>query len=887
VDFGRRKTGKKAAAGDWLDRRGNQQAYEGQHPLPHGKKRKKKSFELAGSRFDKMRILNALVPVVLLAAEGAAQPNSQSNPWRIWDNQSGGSSAFAEYYPIGNGRIGIMTSGDARTEQIRLNENSFWSGGKLNRVNPDGLATVKEMRRLILDGKYTEAEDLGLMGYTGTPLSTRHYDKMGNLRLIQTLPEGQVSNYERWLDVDEAVAGVYFSVGNITFEREYLSSYPDDIVAIRIKASKPGSVHLRVRLDRGSDLNRYQGFSEAANGHSTVMGGQSMDVNPLQWAAGARISASGGRVTTLGDTIRCEGADEATVFFQAWTSYRKADPKKAVVADLAAVAKSFNDIRKAHVADYQKYAQRVSLSLGQSTPQQRAQKTSARMIALTPAAFDAELVSLFFQFNRYLFISTSRPDARGAAKDTSLPPNLQGIWNDVYHPVWGSKYTLNINLQMNYWPSLVSGLSDLVTPLNNILKAMHREGAKVARAMYNCSGTVTHHNTDLWGDSAPQDNYTPGTFWPMGATWMITHVIEHFRYTGDKATLLDMVPTLRAIAEFALDFLTEYKGYLVTNPSSSPENTFVIPNGKPGESASVSPGPTLDNQLLHELFSFLPQALHTLNLSDASFVARLAAARSKLPPLRLNQYSGIAEWMHDYEEANPGNGHVSHLAAVYPLGHITSANETLFRAAVTSLNHRVEYGGAGCGWPRAWAVALAARLFLAEEAGNRLVTQMGSECTWNRTMLNMGGAAPFQIDGNLAAVGAMGEVVVQSHELVFPSDTSDGKGLRAAGTGDEGAEVLIRLLPSLPKAWTKNGGGFVKGLKARGGYNVDLNWDEDGRLKSAALTSEGGNPAYVTLGQARVGGTGGSAIQANGTAQGVFIHLGGRKGEVYNITLKK
>ncbi|SPO01788.1 uncharacterized protein DNG_04461 [Cephalotrichum gorgonifer] len=819
----------------------------------------------------------------LAEAVQLSQPNSSSNPWRIWDDEAGGSDTFAEYYPVGNGRIGIMLSGNPSTESIRINENSFWSGSFLSRVNPDGLSTVREMQEAISDGRYKEAEELGLQGYTGTPLSTRHYDKMGNLQLVQILPGGETANYERWLGVDDGVAGAYFSSGNVTYQREYLASYPDDIVAIHLTANQPGSINLRVRLDRGSDLNRYQGYSEPANGHSTVMGGQSPDANPLQWAAGARIASSGGKVTTLGDTVRCENADEATVYFQSWTSYRKSDPKEAVISDLSAVSKSFDEIRAAHVADYQEYAGRMSLNLGDSTSSQRSLKTSTRMNNTTPDNFDPELASLFFQLGRYLFIASSRPES--GDNDLSLPPNLQGIWNDDYSPMWGSKYTVNINLQMNYWSSLVTGLSDLRTPLNNLLKTMNGRGAVVAADMYNCSGTVTHHNTDIWGDSAPQDNYTPGTFWPMGATWMITHVIEHYRFTGDKDMLADMFPTLKAVAQFALNFLTEHKGYMVTNPSSSPENTFLVPGGSGGESAAVSPGPTIDNELLWEIFSFIPEAQDVLGIEDEAFAKRVSNMREKLPPLRLNQYGGIAEWMEDFEEANPGNGHMSHLVPLYPLHHITSANQTLFKAAITSLEHRLENGGGPCGWPRVWTIALAGRMFLPDIAHSRLATQMG-ECSWGRSMLNMGGTAPFQIDGSLGVPAAMIESLLQSHENVLPlADNSTA--LQAAYTGDKGKLPLIRLLPSLPKTWSANGGGSAKGLRARSGFVVDLSWDSDGTLTAASLTSEAGNSAYVTLGKTPVGGANnGTAIQNSGDgASGVFIHLDGDKGSVHTITL--
>jgi alpha-L-fucosidase 2 len=405
-------------------------------------------FSLSGAA----ALLLSVTPFLGLTHAQLPRPDSKSNHLRIWDDAPGANDAFSEYYPIGNGRIGIMTSGDPRREMIRLNENSFWSGGPLNRINPDGHTTVKKMQELILEGphKLAEAEDWGVQGYTGTPMSTRHYYKMGNLKLTQTyFNDGAVSDYERWLGIDDAVAGAYYTIGNITYQREYLASNPDNIIAVRIRASKPGSINIRVRIDRGSDLNRYQGWSVPANGHSTITGGQTADADPIIWAVGASIASKGGKVSTLGDTVRCEGADEATVYIQSWTSYRKPDPKQAVIDDLAAVTKPFETIREGHVKDYKSLFDRVSISLGTSSAATKALKTSARVIAITAEKFDGELASLYFQLGRYLLIASSRPEVGG--KDLSLPPNLQGIWNDVYHPVWGSKYTVNINLRESSW----------------------------------------------------------------------------------------------------------------------------------------------------------------------------------------------------------------------------------------------------------------------------------------------------------------------------------------------------------------------------------------------------------------------------------------------------
>ncbi|KFZ11371.1 hypothetical protein V502_07581 [Pseudogymnoascus sp. VKM F-4520 (FW-2644)] len=799
-----------------------------------------------------------------VAAEELKAPNSASNKWRIWDNEAGSTTAFTDQYVIGNGRIGAMFSGGQKSETININENSFWSGSFIDRINPDAQPTVRQMQELVQQGNFTEAEDLGKLGYIGTPMSTRNYDTLGTLGLTQTFPDGNATGYERWIDVEESVGGTQFSVGGITFQREYLASNPDDIIAINLKASKPGSLYFNIRLDRGAwdvvGLDRHVQYSTASNNDSIVIGGSTADAGPIVWAAGARIVASGGKVSTLGDNVLCKGADEATVYFQAWTSYRKMDPKRAVLSDLAAVSKSYSDIRAAHVSDYQAIAGRMSLYLGKSTPEQKALTTPQRMANIAVDAFDPELAGLYFQLGRYLLISSSRPSS-----DLALPPNLQGIWNNVADPPWGGKYTININLQMNYWPSLTTGLADLTSPLNNLLKTMGTRGAKVAKEMYGCSGTVTHHNTDLWGDSAPQDNYSPATFWPMGATWMITHVIEHYRFTGDKEFLKDMFPTLKANVEFALDFLTEYNGYMVTNPSVSPENTYVIPNSN-GKTASISLGTTIDNQLLWELFGFVPEAQAALGIRDDKFAKRAAQMRAKLPGLRVNQYGGIAEWIHDYEEVR------------YPVVREETSSSLSADFFFSSLFN----GGGPCGWPRAWTIAMSGRMFLPDIAHERLVTQM-SECSWNKTMLNQGDVAPFQIDGNFGTPAGIVESFIQSHEYIKTAPPGNAK-LEAAYTGELNKVTLIRLLPSIPAAWAASGGGSFKGMITRGGFKVDASWDNKGKLKTATITSELGNDVYVTIGQTPIGSNEGQSIKVAGQGTGAFVNLKGKKGTKFTVT---
>jgi alpha-L-fucosidase 2 len=409
-------------------------------------------------------------------------------------------------------------------------------------------------------------------------------------------------------------------------------------------------------------------------------------------------------------------------------------------------------------------------------------------------------------------------------------------------------------------------------------------GTEVARDMYNCSGTVSHHNVDLWGDSAPQDNYLSSTFWPMGATWLVTHVMEHYRFTGDTAMLSEMYPSLRANAQFALDFLTPWKGYMVTNPSLSPENIYYAPNATE-QQVSITAGPTIDNTLLWELFGFILETQAALGITnETDFADQVTAMRAKLPPLRLNQYNGIAEWMEDYKEALPGIGHMSHLVGLYPLGRITASNTTIFNAALTSLKHRLDNGGGSCGWPRAWTVALAARTYDTEIVHDYFVNQLNN-CTFNTSLLNYGYPAPFQIDGNMGTPAGVTEALLQSHENVMSSNST---GLRAAYTGDLNKVVLIRLLPSLPAAWGANGGGSVSGLVARGGFEVSMRWSNKGQLTGATILSNLGQEAYVTLGKAAIGSLNSqnaTSIKVAGMGTGKFVHLKSVRGMTYNVTL--
>ncbi|KAH8799165.1 Six-hairpin glycosidase-like protein [Xylogone sp. PMI_703] len=813
-----------------------------------------------------LALSNALL---LLGHVGAAPPNSASNPNRLWDISP--ASSYADNYPIGNGRVGAMVGGSASSEAIQVNEDSYWSGGLLHRVNPSGYQTVKQMQSLLKGGSLAEATRIAGYGYQGTPVSTQHYENMGYLTLTMDDTNGTTS-YERWLDLEEGAAGMYYVSNDVEYTREYIASNPDEVIAIHITASKPGSVSFTIHLDRGSSLNRWLAYSTSFDNNTIVAGGSADGVTGIDWAAGARVTSSGGSIYTVGDYVFCSGADEATIYFTAWTSVRQSNPHNAVLSGLAkASSKSFDLVRAVHISDYQKYMSRVSLNLGNSTSAQKAMTTTQRMATFSTAAFDPELAALYFQFGRYTLISTSRQG--------TLPPNLQGIWSQDMDPMWGSKYTININLEMNYWPSLTTNLADLTTPLNDLLNEIGKQGSVVARQMYHASGIVAHHNTDLWGDSAPQDNYLSSTCWPMGASWLITHLMEHYRFTGDKTTLKANYNLFQNAVLFALDFLTPYEGYMVTNPSISPENLYYVPGST--QQLAITYGPTIDNSLLWELLGEFIDIHRELNLNDKSLADKVTALRALLPPLRMNQYGGIAEWIHDYNETDPGHRHWSMLWGLYPGSQITTSNQDTFNWAISSIQRRLDHGSGSTAWSRAWSIALSARAYLPDLVHSNLAQQLANYTT-HTSLLATGPPADFQIDGTFGGPAGMVEAFLQSHETVVTD--KNGK-LLAAQTGDANKVHLIRLLPAVPSAWGANGGGSVSGLVARGAFEVDIIWSSDGKLSGATITSNVGNQAYVTLGSSPIGATNATEIMVKGAGSGGFVLLPAKRGTKFTVKL--
>nr|WP_294896639.1 glycoside hydrolase N-terminal domain-containing protein [uncultured Pedobacter sp.] len=765
-----------------------------------------------------------------------AQQKPLDGTLKLWYNSP--AKNWNEALPIGNGRLGAMIFGGTDREQLQLNEETVWSGGPNNNVTAESGKAIPAVRKLLAEGKIVEAQALADAELMPKKNSGMIYQPVGDL--ILTIPGHQkVENYYRDLNIEKAIATVTYTLNGVDYKREMFSSFNNQVIVVRLTASKPRMISFNASM-----LSAQKSTQSMAN-HKLILDGITTDhegeKGQVKFESQVKAFAEGGSIKLVNNQWQIKNANSAILYVSIATNFKNykdisGNPNKIATSQLNKALKvNYGTEKAAHIKFYQQYFNRVKLNLGITDAVNK--PTNQRILEFSNSN-DPHLVALYFQFGRYLLISSSQPNTQ--------PANLQGIWNDKVEAPWDSKYTININTEMNYWPAEVTNLTELHDPLFKMIKDLSVTGQETAKLMYGAKGWVAHHNTDIWRITGIVDRPYAG-LWPMGGNWLSQHLWDHYEFTGDKRFLATYYPVLKGACQFYLDVLQEdpVNKWLIVSPSVSPENTQVE-----GKRISITAGATMDNQLLFDLFRKTIKASKILNLDD-DFRKQLEATKTRFAPMQIGKYSQLQEWMQDIDRPDDKHRHVSHLYGLYPSNQISPyRTPELFDAARTSLLYR---GDIATGWSMGWKVNLWARLLDGDHAYKLIADQLhlvdpsaSMSATGGGTYPNMFDAhPPFQIDGNFGCTAGIAEMLLQSQ---------DG---------------AVHILPALPSNWPT---GCVKGLKARGGFELDISW-ENNKLKAVVVKSNLGGNCRLRINENLIQNTPDNLTQAKGENANPFYEM--------------